>query len=313
MRTRIFYVADIHGSDRCFRKLLNAAKFYDAQVLMIGGDLTGKMVVPFVENPDGTYRSDWLEKKRMKPKEVEAYERSFADGGLYTARLSAREMEDLEGDPKRVYTFFNEKMQERLRAWIALAEERLRPQGLKLHVIPGNDDRFEIDDAVRRAESMVYCEGEIVDIGGYEVASCGFTNPTPWHTPRELGEEDLAKKLDSATRGVSRLDRAIFNFHCPPVDTAIDVAPKLTPDLKVVARAGTVATQHVGSSSVRKLLAERQPMLGLHGHIHESRGEDRVGRTLVLNPGSEYNLGTLHGILVDLEDGKVVRHQFTMG
>ncbi len=313
MRTRIFYVADIHGSDRCFRKLLNAAKFYDAQVLMIGGDLTGKMVVPFVENPDGTYRSDWLEKKRLKPAEVAEYETHLADGGLYTVRVGAREMEDLDGDPKRVYALFNERMQERLRAWIALAEERLRPQGLKLYVIPGNDDRFEIDDEVKRAESMVYCEGQVVDIAGYEVASCGFTNPTPWHTPRELREEDLAKKLDAATRGVSRLDRAIFNFHCPPVDTAIDVAPKLTPDLKVVARAGTVATQHVGSSSVRELLAARQPMLGLHGHIHESRGEDRVGRTLVLNPGSEYNQGILHGVLVDLEDGKVVRHQFTMG
>ena len=313
MRTRIFYVADIHGSDRCFRKLLNAAKFYDAQVLMIGGDLTGKMVVAFVENPDGTYRSDWLEKKRLKPAEVAEYETHLADGGLYTVRVGAREMEDLDGDPKRVYTLFNERMQERLRAWIALAEERLRPQGLKLYVIPGNDDRFEIDDEVKRAESMVYCEGQVVDIAGYEVASCGFTNPTPWHTPRELREEDLARKLDAATRGVGHLDRAIFNFHCPPVDTAIDVAPRLPPDLKVVARAGTVMTQHVGSTSVRKLLEERQPMLGLHGHIHESRGEDRVGRTLVLNPGSEYNQGILHGVLVDLEDGKVVRHQFTIG
>ncbi|MGQ0796967.1 MAG: metallophosphoesterase family protein, partial [Methanobacteriota archaeon] len=297
MRTRLFYVADIHGSDRCFKKLLNAAKFYDAQVLMIGGDLTGKMVVTFVENPDGTYRSDWLEKKRMKAKEVAETERTLSDGGLYTARLSAREMEDLEGNPKRVYTFFNEKMQERLRAWIALAQERLRPQGLRLYVIPGNDDRFEIDDEVRRAESMVYCEGQVVDIGGYEVASCGFTNPTPWHTPRELAEDDLAKKLDAAVRGVSNPARAIFNFHGPPIDTAIDVAPQLTPDLKVVARAGTVMTQHVGSTSVRKLLEERQPMLGLHGHIHESRGDDRIGRTLVLNPGSEYNQGILHGVL----------------
>jgi len=313
MRLRIFYVADIHGSERCYRKLLNAAKFYDAQVLMIGGDLTGKMVVPFVENPDGTYRSDWLEKKRMRPAEVAEHEKNLADGGLYTVRVTPREMEDLQGDPKRVYDLFNAQMRGRLRAWLALADERLRPQRLKLHVIPGNDDRFEIDDEVRQSETVVYCEGRVVDIGGYEVASCGFTNPTPWKTPRELPEEELRKKLDAATRGIGHPDRVLFNFHCPPVGTAIDVAPLLTPDLKIVARAGSVATQHVGSTAVRALLEERQPLLGLHGHIHESRGEDHVGRTTVLNPGSEYNQGVLHGVLVDLEDGRLVRSQFTLG
>ncbi len=310
---RIFYVADLHGSDRCFRKLLNAAKFYDAQTLMIGGDVTGKMVVPFVRNADGTYRSEWLGKKRMRETEVTQHEANLRDTGLYSCRLGPEEMQDLEADPKNQYPLFNRLMKERLRTWVALAEERLRPQGLKLYVIPGNDDRFEVDDDLRTSDVLVYCEGEVVEFGGMEVASCGFTNPTPWHTPRELPDGALKEKLDAVASKVSNLETAIFNFHCPPVETVIDLAPRLTPDFKVVARAGTTQMDHVGSRAVRDILQEYQPMLGLHGHIHESRGKDSVGRTVCLNPGSEYNQGVLHGVVIDLENRKVVNSQFTLG
>lgn len=313
MRERIFYVADLHGSDRCFRKLLNAAKFYSAHTLMIGGDVTGKMVVPFVRNPDSTYRSEWLGKKRMKDAEVHEQEENLRDTGLYTCRLGPEEMAELEKHPKKQYPLFNRLMRERLRSWVALTEERLRPQGLKLYVIPGNDDRFEVDEDMRTSDVLLYCEGKVVDIAGMEVASCGFTNPTPWHTPRELPDDQLKKKLDAVASKVRNTETAIFNFHCPPVGTTIDLAPKLTPDLRVVARGGTTQMEHVGSQAVREILHEYQPMLGLHGHIHESRGRDAIGRTLCLNPGSEYNQGVLHGVIVDLEDRKVVNHQFTLG
>ncbi len=310
---RIFFVADLHGSDRCYRKLLNSAKFYGATTLIIGGDVTGKMVVPFVQNPDGTFTSDWLEKRRMKAGEVEEYERAYRDSGLYTCRLTPGEMRELEAKPELQYPLFNRLMRERLATWIALAEDRLRPQGVKLYVIPGNDDRFEVDADMRNHDMFVYCEGDVVDVGGYEVASCGFTNPTPWHTPREVPDEALREKLEKVVAKVSRMDRAIFNFHCPPRDTPIDVAPRLTNDFRIVQQAGTVDTMHVGSDSVRKTLLESQPLLGLHGHIHESRGSAMMGRTLCLNPGSEYNQGVLLGVLVDLHEGQVSRHQFIVG
>ncbi len=293
--------------------MLNSAKFYGANTLIIGGDVTGKMVVTFVRNPDGTFSSDWLQKKRMKPAEVEEYEKTYLDSGLYTCRVTPEEMAELEAKPELQYPVFNRLMRERLGHWIDLAEERLRPQGVKLYVIPGNDDRFEVDAEMRNHDMFVYCEGKVVDIGGYEIASCGFTNPTPWHTPREVPDEELGKKLEKVVSGVSRMDRAIFNFHCPPRNTPIDVAPKLTNDFRIVQQAGTVDMQHVGSDAVRKVLLENQPMLGLHGHIHESRGSALVGKTLCLNPGSEYNQGVLQGILVDLEDGRVARHQFVVG
>ena len=313
MVLRIFYTADLHGSDRCFRKMLNAATFYKADVLIIGGDVTGKMVVPFVRNPDGTFRSEWLEKKRMKVREVEEYENNFLNSGLYTCRISPEEMAELEANPQRQYPLFNRLMQERLRSWIGLAEQRLRPLNRKIHVIPGNDDRFEVDAEMKTSETFVYCEGELVDIGGYEVASCGFTNPTPWNTPREVPDEVLGKKLEGIVSKISRPERAIFNFHCPPSGTPIDLAPQLTKDMRIKQRAGTVSMMHVGSDAVRAIHERHQPLLGLHGHIHESRGEAMVGSTLCLNPGSEYNQGVLQGVLVDLEEGRIARHQFTVG
>lgn len=310
---RVFFAADLHGSDRCYRKLLNSAKFYGANTLIIGGDVTGKMVVAFVENPDGTFACEWVGKKRMKRGEVEEFERAYLDSGLYTCRLAPAEMADLEANPDHQYPLFNRLMRERLLRWITLAEDRLTPQGVKLYVIPGNDDRYEVDEDMKHHDTFVYCEGDVVDIGGYEIASCGYTNPTPWNTPRELPDEELGKKLEKVVAGVSRMDRAVFNFHCPPRDTPIDVAPKLTKDFKIVQQAGTVDTQHVGSAAVRELIERHQPLLGLHGHIHESRGSARIGRTLCLNPGSEYNQGILQGLIVDLEDGHVARHQFIVG
>lgn len=313
MPLRLFYAADVHGSERCFRKLLNAAKFYNAQALLLGGDLTGKLVVPLVSNPDGTFRSEWLERERIKASEVEQLEGDLANSGMYTCRVSPREMEELEGDARRTSQLFTDLMKRRLSAWLTLAEERLRPLGIKLYLIFGNDDRRELDSIVRESQELVFCDGRVVDLGGYEVAGFGYTNPTPWNTPRELPEEEMMRRLKGLVSGVRNMERAIFDFHCPPLDTALDLAPKLTADMKVVARAGTTEMQHVGSRSVRSIILERQPLLGLHGHIHESRGEDTLGRTLCLNPGSEYSEGLLHGVIIDLEGGRLINHQFTIG
>ena len=65
--------------------------------------------------------------------------------------------------------------------------------------------------------------------------------------------------------------------------------------------------------AVRQLIEEYQPLLALHGHIHESRGEARIGRTLCINSGSEYNSGRIHGVTVKLAPDEVVSHQFVIG
>ncbi len=293
--------------------MVNAAKFFDAQALVIGGDVTGKLIVPFVANPDGTWRSEWARKEHLKTPEVERMEEALHLGGQYTLRLSPGEMAELTAKPDALYEKFNELMAERLRSWLELAEERLHGSGTRLYIIPGNDDRFEVDPLCRDSTSVVFCENRRVELGALEMVSCGWTNPTPWHTTRELPEEELRGRLAQAADRASNLERAIFNFHCPPTGTSLDFAPVLTPDLKVVTSGGGVQLQHVGSQAVRELIAERQPLLSLHGHIHESRSVDHVGRTICFNPGSEYTEGVLDGVILDFDGPRVLRHQFTAG
>jgi uncharacterized protein len=69
----------------------------------------------------------------------------------------------------------------------------------------------------------------------------------------------------------------------------------------------------VGSTAVRQIIEEVQPLLALHGHIHESRGATRIGRTVAINSGSEYNTGRIHGAVVRFDDEHVIGHQFVIG
>ena len=98
----------------------------------------------------------------------------------------------------------------------------------------------------------------------------------------------------------------MFNLHVPPKDSGLDTAVLLDEELRPLIRSGSPVFAGVGSTAVRKSLERHQPMLGLHGHIHESRGDARVGRTLSLNPGSEYSEGVLRGVIVTLSAKKGV-------
>ena len=195
---------------------------------------------------------------------------------MYTCRLTPSEFEELSGASRKASELFNALMRERLRAWAALADQRLGPQGLKIHLIFGNDDRFEVDDAIAGYDALVPFEGQAFEMDGYEFVGCGFTNPTPWHTPREVPEDRLKRRLEDAISNAGRMDRTIFVFHCPPVETALDLAPRLTPDLKIVQKAGSIDFMHVGSRSVREVIESHQPFLSLHRHINESRGDERI-------------------------------------
>jgi Icc-related predicted phosphoesterase len=106
---------------------------------------------------------------------------------------------------------------------------------------------------------------------------------------------------------------AIAVIHVPPLGTALDLAPELGPDLNLKMSAGGPRMTHVGSSAVRAWIEETQPLCGLHGHVHESKAAENLGRTLCLNPGSEYSNGVLLGALVALGDGRVMSHQFVSG
>jgi len=315
-RIRIFFATDVHGSERAFVKFLGAAKFYDVKTLILAGDITGKMIVPIVVQKDGTHKSTFLGSDVVAKNEQElaGLEKNIRHNGLYPYRTNEEEVKAMTEDPARVDRIFSQLMIESMRRWIALAEERLKPAGVKCYISPGNDDRFDIDTALGSSEFVVNPEEKVVDVEGYEMITLGYSNITPFDSPREVSEEKLREKLDGLISKISGIQNSIFNLHCPPYDTNIDKAPQLDKDLRpVVSPLGGFEMVSVGSVAVREVIEKHQPLLGLHGHVHESSGVERIKRTLCVNPGSQYADGILRGALVTLKDGKVDSYLLTRG
>ena len=149
--------------------------------------------------------------------------------------------------------------------------------------------------------------------GDHEMITLGFTNHTPWNSPREVDEEELGKKIEAMASGVKNMQSAIFNIHVPPIDTVIDKAPMVDSNLKVVVKGNQVQMVSAGSSAVRGAIETHQPLLGIHGHIHEAKGIVKIGRTLCANPGSEYGEGILRGFLAQLEGNVIKTYLLTSG
>jgi len=314
-RSRVYFVSDVHGSNKCFRKFLNSAKFYKADVLVLGGDITGKVMAPIVEEGD-VYRCSYLgeEVEMRSSNEMEEFRKRAGESGAYTPVVSRATFGELEADPEKVSGLFRDLMVERVREWVRLAEQRLGKTSTRCFISPGNDDVMDVDPVLSSSEYVVNPEGRVVDLdGSREMITLGFTNPTPWRSPREVDEQALALKISAMADKVRERESSVFNIHVPPIDTPIDQAPRLDEDLKVVTRGGNVEMFSAGSSACRAAIMKYQPVLGLHGHIHESRGTVKLGRTLCANPGSEYGAGILDGFLVDLEGSEVASFILTSG
>jgi len=315
-KSRIYFITDVHGSNRCFRKFLNAASFYKADILILGGDITGKVMTPIVEEGDGSFRctyqgSDLVLRSR---EEVEEFRKKAADSGSYTSLVSPSEFKELDANPGKVKELFRRVMVKRMREWISLAEERLGKTSVKCFISPGNDDLFDLDSVLDSSPYVVNPEGRVVEIDGeHEMITLGYTNHTPWNTPREVDEDVLALKISEMADKVRNMKSAIFSVHVPPIDTPIDLTPRVDENLKIVVKAGNVEMISAGSSACRAAILKYQPMMGLHGHIHESRGIVRLGRTLCANPGSEYGEGILRGFISDLEGDRIKSYLLTSG
>jgi uncharacterized protein len=305
---RLFFATDIHGSDTCWRKFLNSGKHYDADVIVLGGDMTGKALIPVVDGGGGHWYATLLENRHdlNGEDEVQKFEDAVTKRGYYPFRTTPDELRELQGDENRTTELFHKLMLGRVESWTALADERLAGSSLRCFVCPGNDDQFEVDDILARAKHVEACEGRVVEIDGFQLASTGWSNRTPWDTYREEDEPELGKRIESVVSQVTApAERTIFSFHCPPYGSGLDEAPELTEDMRLK-HAGR-APVPLGSTAVREAIEKHQPALSLHGHIHESRGNARIGRTLSINPGSAYEQGDLLGAVVDLEGGKKVK------
>lgn len=306
---RLFFATDVHGSEICWKKFLNAAKFYDAQILILGGDMTGKALVPISQLRDGRWKATLLQQEFLLKDESEVIdmERRVGSRGYYPFRTTPEQLAEFEAAPATVDTFFREQMLSTLERWMALADRKLEGTDVRCYVCPGNDDHFDTDEAVRRARRVELVEGRAVELGdGFTMISTGWANITPWNTFREVPETELAQKLEAMTPLVGDMGRAVFNFHCPPYGSNLDEAPEVDEDLNVK-EAGR-ALIHVGSTAVREAIDKHQPLLSLHGHIHEAKGVSRLGKTLAINPGSLYEQGVLQGAVVELDPRRGVRN-----
>lgn len=312
--TRILFVTDLHGSRRAFQKLLNALKLYRADVGIIGGDLTGKVIVPVVKS-DGHATAEYNGQVLTLDSDARRQEvwRNIEDCGYYPVDMTPEEVARLKSDNPYFINLFHQLISERLKQWTQLAKEKLTGTGINVYITGGNDDFLELDEVLKASDSLTFAEGKVETIEGpHEMISSGYANITPWKCPRDITEDELYAKIDEMAKRVNNMESAIFNLHCPPIDTALDRCTKLDasfdPPKPII---GVEASG--GCSAVRKAIENYQPALSLHGHIHESRGVDKIGRTVCLNPGSEYSEGVLRSVLVNMGEKKVDSFQFLSG
>lgn len=304
---RIYFCSDIHASRKCWKKFLNSWKFYEADHIVVGGDITGKFVVPIVEAGGGRYTATFMgiERKVSTPEQLEALRIRIADAGQYDFVTTPDELESHQGDQPRIDALFKRLVVQRAEEWVAEADQKLRGTGVRCFVSGANDDFFEVDDVIACSELIEDPNGTVIELeGGFELMGMGYGNPTPWACPRDIPERDLAERIDKTAAGVKRMDRAILSLHVPPLDSGLDVAPKLDEYLRPRVGVGGLEMVPVGSTATRDAIVKYKPMLGLHGHIHESKGIRKLAGTTIANPGSEYGEGVLDGLLVDVDPRK---------
>jgi Icc-related predicted phosphoesterase len=308
---KIFFVTDIHGSNTCYRKYLAALKIYNVDVGILLGDLTGKVLVPLIDKAGGGWETTLMGQytEVATQDELEKLKKTIEMMGYYWVHQTPDEYKAFKTEPKKIDLLFKELVLKRMKEWMILADERLKDTPYKVYMAPGNDDYFEIDEIIEDSSAIVNCNNKNVLVGEHEMITFCYANPTPWNTPREKPDEELEPMLEELVSKVQDKSNAIFNFHAPPYGFGLDLAPELDENLVQAADRKI----HVGSRAVAKMIEKYQPLLGLHGHIHESRGVQKIHKTTIINPGSEYSEGILKGVVLMLEKGKVKDYIFTNG
>lgn len=311
---RCYYASDVHGSEVCWRKFLNASKHYRADVLIMGGDIIGKAIVPIVgSNGRSTARFHRNEVVLDSEDAIQDFEKLVRNAGYYPARLTPDEVTQLDSSDEARAALFERVVRHELQRWLAIADEKADP-GVRVFIIPGNDDPWWIDEELRQASSVRFCDRRLVQLDDdTEMVSLSYANPTPWDSPREYPEQQLGEFIEALAAQLRRPETAVFNFHVPPYGSGLDEAPRLDETMRPVTHLGHVEVMPVGSQSVRHAIERYQPLVSVHGHIHESRAIHKIGRTVAINPGSEYGSGRIHGALFEIKKGKLKSNQLVVG
>lgn len=312
--TKLFFATDIHGSDICWSKFLNAGKFYEVDVLILGGDMTGKAVVPFIHQGGSNYKVTLLEQDFPITNEDELADlkKRVRSRGYYPYLTDPDEMAELEKYPDRIHQIFVNEVLKVVQQWMDQADRKLEGTGMKIYCSPGNDDMEEVDGIVRSSRYVALVEGLVTPLDSHhDMISSGWSNRTPWETHREEDEDQLKVRYEAMTSKLKDPRNAVFNIHVPPYKSGLDEAPELDKDLRPVLAGQSL--KPVGSTALREVIEKYQPLLGLHGHIHEGRGAMRIKKTLCINPGSMYEQGALLGAIVTLGKNKVENYVLTSG
>lgn len=307
--TRILFATDMHGSEVVWRKFLNASSMLKVDVAICGGDLTGKMIVPVVEQK-GKYAYYFMgENHVIDSSQLEKAFKDIKGIGYYPYLTNESEYEKMAKNPEKVDQVFHEVMISTLKNWLDLIPQKVSSE-IRVVVCPGNDDRFPVDDLVNNHKSVINGEEKVIEVDdSHEMISCGWVNPSPWKTSREEEEDKLEERLEKYISHLKNMESAIFNFHAPPYQTKLDEAPLLDNDLNPVIQGGRVVMVPVGSKAVRKMIKKYQPFLGLHGHIHEAAGSMKIGKTHCVNPGSEYAEGIMRAFLIEFKGNNITKLQ----
>jgi uncharacterized protein len=311
---KIYYATDVHGSDICWKKFINAGAFYDVDVIILGGDMTGKAVVPIIEQGSNRWKVTVQEQESILEgkDELERMVQSIRNRGYYPYVTDPEETAAISADQSLSDKLFMNEVISTLERWLDYADQKLAGSSLRCYVCPGNDDAFEIDEILKTAKCVENIEGRVIQLDQHhEMINSGWTNPTPWDTEREEDEASLEKRFEAMASQLKNPRTSVFNLHAPPYASGLDEAPELTSDMRL-AYAGQSLIP-VGSKSALKLIEKYSPLLGLHGHIHEGRGSRKIKKTLCINAGSMYEQGILLGAVIDLHPKKVGNYILTSG
>lgn len=310
----IFFATDVHGSDICWKKFINGGKFYEADVIILGGDMTGKAIVPIIHQGGDSYKVVLLEQESILKGEDQVADmvKRIKSRGYYPYQTTPDEITELNQNPGRVDEIFAAEVLKTAQQWLDYADEKLEGSSIRCFVSPGNDDMFELDDLVRTSKHVQLGEGRVIQLDkDHELISSGWSNITPWRTFREEDEDKLRLRYEAMINQLKDVKRSIFNIHVPPYNSTLDEAPELDENLRP--KHGGRSIVPVGSRACRAVLEEYQPLLGLFGHIHEAKGTARIGKTLCINPGSMYEQGRLLGAVVKVDRDKIKNYVLTTG
>jgi Icc-related predicted phosphoesterase len=276
--------------------------------------MTGKAIVPIIAQGGGKYKVTLLDTETMlqSQEEVDKMVTTIQDRGYYPYLTNPDEVTEILATSGRSDELFLQEAVKTMQHWMEYADARLEVSGIRCFVCPGNDDMFEVDEVIKQSKHVTLAEGKVIELDEHhEMINAGWSTPTPWNTPREESEDQLRQRIQVMIDRLKDVKNSVFNLHNPPYGSGLDEAPELTKDMRP-AYAGRSLVP-VGSHAVLELIEKYEPLLTLHGHIHEGKGTRKYKRTLCINPGSMYEQGMLQGAVVELKPNKIGNYILTTG